>query len=250
MNSNLVSIITPSYNSKRFIKETIDSVLNQSYKDYEMIIVDDCSTDDSYEYIKSIVPDDRFKVFQLEANSGPAAARNFALDKAQGRFVAFLDSDDLWSQDKLKKQIEFMSVNNYVFSYTNYELMSEQGTLLGKVVKCPSNIGFRGYMKNTIIGCLTVIIDRKKVKPFRMPSLRTSQDMATWGDIMRTNGIKAHCLNLNLAQYRIVNTSNTSNKVKAARHVWNIYRNYYKFGLLTSSWYFINYSFNAVWKRL
>ncbi|GAL12368.1 putative N-acetylgalactosaminyl-diphosphoundecaprenol glucuronosyltransferase [Vibrio astriarenae] len=250
MSSVLVSIITPSYNSKRYIKETIDSVLNQSFESYEMIIVDDCSTDGSYEYIKSIVPDERFKVLKLDENSGPAVARNLALKNAQGKYLAFLDSDDLWAKNKLEEQISFMARNNYAFTFTNYELINECGASLGKVIKSPSSVDFDEYMKNTIIGCLTVVIDRDKVKSFSMPNLRTSQDMVTWGDIMRTNNIRAYCLKLNLARYRIVGNSNTSNKIKSACHVMNVYNKYYRFGLFKSTWLFLHYAFNALRKRV
>ncbi|HIF9294997.1 TPA: glycosyltransferase family 2 protein [Photobacterium damselae] len=250
INNEMVSIITPSYKSKVFIKNTINSVYNQHYSNFEMIIVDDCSPDGSAEYIESILPDERFKLIKLKENIGAANARNVAIEKAQGRYIAFLDSDDLWYPEKLEKQIKFMQENNVAFSYTSYELIDESGIKLDKKIKSISNINFNDYMKNTIIGCLTVMIDRDKVKPFLMPNLRSSHDMALWGDIMKNNDIKAYGISDVLSSYRLVSTSNTANKKKAAKEVWNVYREYFKFNFIKSSWFFINYAIHAILKRL
>lgn len=246
----LISIITPSYKSKLFITDTIQSVHNQTYNNYEMIIVDDCSPDGSAEYIENILPDERFKLIKLKENIGAANARNVAIEKAQGRYIAFLDSDDLWYPEKLEKQIKFMQENNVAFSYTSYDLIDESGIKLDKKIKSISNINFNDYMKNTIIGCLTVMIDRDKVKPFLMPNLRSSHDMALWGDIMKNNDIKAYGMSDVLSSYRLVSTSNTANKKKAAKEVWNVYREYFKFNFIKSSWFFINYAIHAILKRL
>lgn len=246
----IVSIITPSYKSKRFIKKTIDSVHIQSYEKYEMIIVDDYSPDCSADYIESILPDDRFKLIRLNKNVGAAEARNVAIQQAKGKYIAFLDSDDLWYPEKLEKQINFMQDNELDFSYTSYDLINESGDKLNKVVKSVTSINFNEYMKNTIIGCLTVMIDRDKVKPFLMPNLRSSHDMALWGDIMRNNDIKAYGMPDVLSSYRLVSTSNTANKKKAAKEVWNVYRGYFKFNIMKSSWFFIHYAINAILKRL
>lgn len=246
----IVSIITPSYKSKKYIKETIDSVQKQSFHKYEMIIVDDCSPDESADYIESILPDERFKLIRLETNVGAAEARNVAIRQAKGKYIAFLDSDDLWYPEKLEKQIKFMQNNELAFSYTSYDLINESGDKLNKVIKSVTSINFDGYMKNTIIGCLTVMIDRSKVKPFLMPNLRSSHDMALWGDIMKNNDIKAYGMSDVLSSYRLVSTSNTANKKKAAKEVWNVYREYFKFNCIKSSWFFINYAIHAILKRL
>ncbi|KAB1515172.1 glycosyltransferase family 2 protein [Photobacterium damselae subsp. damselae] len=250
MDDCLVSIITPSFKSKDFIKDTINSVYHQVYSNFEMIIVDDFSSDKSADYIESILPDERFKLIRLEKNIGAAEARNIAIGKAQGRYIAFLDSDDLWYPEKLEKQIKFMQNNELAFSYTSYDLINESGDKLNKVVKSVTSINFNGYMKNTIIGCLTVMIDRSKVKPFLMPNLRSSHDMALWGDIMKNNDIKAYGMSDVLSSYRLVSTSNTANKKKAAKEVWNVYREYFKFNFIKSSWFFINYAIHAILKRL
>lgn len=250
MNRCIISIITPSFKSSLYIEKTILSVLNQSYQFFEMIIVDDSSPDNSADYIDSILPDDRFKLIRLNENVGAAEARNIALKQAKGKYIAFLDSDDLWYPEKLEKQIKFMQDNELAFSYTSYDLINESGDKLNKVVKSVSSINFNGYMKNTIIGCLTVMIDRSKVKPFLMPNLRSSHDMALWGDIMRNNDIKAYGMPDILSSYRLVSTSNTANKKKAAKEVWKVYRDYFEFNIIRSSWFFINYAINAILKRL
>ena len=248
MNS-LVSIITPSYNSKRFIKETINSVLMQTYQNWEMIIVDDKSQDDSVEYIKNLIKDDnRIKLIALENNVGAAMARNKALEVAKGKYIAFLDSDDVWLPNKLDTQLKFMQKNNYAFSFSSYIPFSEDSLIEYKIISAPKELDYIQYCKNTIIGCLTVIIDKEKVGDFRMPNIRSSHDMALWLLILK-RGFKAYGLNEVLAKYRLVSTSNTSKKSKAAKEVWDVYRKVEKLSIVKSLWYFVNYAFNALKKR-
>ena len=251
MQNNLVSIITPVYNASKFIEETIKSVQSQTYKEWEIILVDDCSTDNSYEIInKYSKNDERIKYIKLEKNSGAAVARNTAIANANGKYIAFLDSDDIWYDNKLEKQISFMKDKNIGFSFTSYELMSEDGELLNKTINVPSKIDYNKYLKNTIIGCLSVIIDKDKIGDFRMPNIRANQDMATWLYIMRDRNCVAYGLNECLAKYRLVNGSITNNKVKAAKSVWNVYRNIENLSLIKSSYVFVGYAINAVLKRL
>jgi len=247
--NNLVSIITPSYNSKRFIKETIDSVLNQTYQNWEMIIVDDKSKDDSVEYIKSLIQNEsRIKLIALENNVGAAMARNKALEFATGRYIAFLDSDDIWLSNKLDTQLKFMQDNDYAFTFSSYIPFSEDGLIEYRIINVPKELDYSQYCKNTIIGCLTVIIDKKKVGDFRMPNIRSSHDMALWLLILK-RGFKAYGLNEVLAKYRLVSTSNTAKKSKAAKEVWDVYRKVEQLSIMKSSWYFVNYVYNALKKR-
>jgi len=246
----LVSIITPSYKSKRFISDTINSLVAQTITDFEVLIVDDASPDGSADYIESIIPDNRFNLIRLKHNVGAAEARNVALNKAKGRFVAFLDSDDIWHSNKLDKQLAFMNENNVAFSFTAYEVIDENGGVVKNKINVPSNINRSEYLGNTIIGCLTVIIDRDKLsKELKMPNLRSSHDMALWADVLE-DVYEAHGLNEVLASYRLVGTSNTSNKFRAAKEVWSVYRGYLKLNILSSMVYFIKYSVNALIKRL
>jgi len=148
----LVSIITANYNAQKFIADTIESVLVQTYKNWEMIIVDDCSSDDSY-----MQQDKRIKLIELKNNSGAAIARNQAIEKAQGRYIAFLDSDDIWEKEKLKEQLLFMQKHNYAFTYTNYNLIDENNKRYGNTFYAKPNSTYNDLLKTCSIGCLTVI---------------------------------------------------------------------------------------------
>ncbi len=248
--NNLVSIITPSYNSEKFIKETIDSVISQTYHNWEMIIVDDKSKDDSVSYIKDLIEEEnRIKLIVLDVNAGAAKARNKALEVVKGRYIAFLDSDDIWMDNKLEKQLDFMQKNDYAFAFTAYIPFSEDGTEEYSVISVPLEIDYSGYCKNTIIGCLTVMIDKEKTGDFKMPNIKSSHDMALWLLIMK-RGFKAYGLNEVLAKYRLVSTSNTSKKYKAVTDVWKVYREIEKISLIKSVWYFMHYMFNAIKKRI
>ena len=248
--SDLISIITPCYNSSKFINECVNSVLLQSYCNWELLLVDDCSNDNSKELLLNIEKkDERIKVTFLDNNIGAANARNVAIQKAKGKYIAFLDSDDSWDSMKLEKQISFMVQNDIAFSFTSYQSISENGLDIISVIEAPCKMTYNNYLKNTIIGCLTVIIDREKVGDFEMPSIRSSHDMALWLLIMK-RGFVAYGFNENLANYRIVSSSNTSSKWDAAKDVWRVYRNLEKLSFFYSIWCFLNYAFNAVIKRI
>lgn len=247
-NKPLVSIVTPSYNSEALIGETIQSILNQTYTNWELIIVDDCSSDQTVDIIKEYT-DERIQLHILEQNSGAAVARNHAIKKATGKYLAFLDSDDLWTEDKLEKQVRFMQTNDWAFSFTGYELMNEEGILMNKYVPVPYVMNYHTLMKNTIIGCLTVMLDREKIGDQYMPNIRAGQDTAFWLQLLK-QGFTAYGINEPLAHYRIGSHSISSNKWKAAKRTWRIYREIEQLSVIRSTWYFINYSWNAVKKRL
>ncbi|MCT4593972.1 MAG: glycosyltransferase [Anaeromicrobium sp.] len=248
--SILISIITPVYNSERFLKKTIQYVQKQTYTNWEMIVVDDCSIDNSERIIRDIMEKDhRIKYIKLEKNSGAAIARNTAIEKAKGRFIAFLDSDDLWEYNKLETQLKFMLENNIAFSFTSYSFIDEDGKELNKVVRVPKKINYEELLKNTIIHCFTVMIDKDKVGDFRMPLVRKGQDFATWLSILK-KGFYAYGINIHLGKYRIVNNSLSSNKLKALKRTWNIYRNVEKLSFIKSTYVFIFYCINAIRKRL
>jgi len=173
MKNNLISIITPSYKSEKFITETIESVLTQYYHNWEMIIVDDFSSDNSNIIIEKYCKQDhRIRLIKLEKNSGPAVARNKAIKEAKGRYIAFLDADDLWYPQKLEKQIQFMSDNNYELTYTNYETMNEDGKNLNNIIKSPSKLNYKQLLKANKIGCLSAIYDTHKIGKVYMPLIK------------------------------------------------------------------------------
>jgi teichuronic acid biosynthesis glycosyltransferase TuaG len=246
--NKLVSIITPSYNSAKFIKQCIESVIAQTYTNWEMLIVDDYSDDNSLQILKKY-NDKRIQLIELDKNVGASESRNVAIRKAKGKYIAFLDSDDLWEPQKLEKQISFMETEDIAFSFSTYQPMSDDELKLYSIIHAPKIVTYSSYLKKTIIGCLTVIIDREKTGGFEMPNIRSSHDMALWLLIMR-RGFDAYGLDENLARYRIVSTSNTANKWRAAKDVWMVYRQFEKLSFLYSFWCFLNYAFNAIIKRI
>ncbi len=249
-NNNLVSIITPCYNASKFVADTIQSVQEQTYGNLEMIIVDDCSTDNSVDIIRQYAQnDERIKLIASKTKLGAAKARNLAIKNASGAYIAFLDSDDKWGKDKLERQISFMKREKCAFSFSEYYLMTEDGHKTGKIIKVPKQIDYKHYLSNTIIGCLTVMIDRNMTGDFEMPAIKSSHDMACWLLILR-RGFVAYGLQECLAGYRIVSTSNTANKIKAAKDVWRVYRDIEKLSFLFSVKCFIGYAFNAIKKRM
>lgn len=247
---NKVSIVMPSFNAAKFIAASIQSVIDQTYSNWELLITDDCSKDDTVKIVEQyLVKDDRIKLFSTGKNSGPACARNKSLENATGKYIAFLDSDDIWVSNKLEMQINFMKEKNIAFSFSSYSIMKEDGIQTGNTINVPKVIGYYGYLFNTIIGCLTVVIDREKTGNFMMPNIRSSQDMALWLLIMK-RGFKAYGLQEPLAYYRLVSTSNTAKKWKAAKDVWKVYREIEHLNPIYSAVCFMGYAINAIIKRL
>lgn len=240
----LVSIITPVYNSEKYIGDTIKSVLAQKHTDWEMIIADDCSKDNTVEVVKQFT-DPRIKYFKLKKNSGAAIARNEALEKAQGKYIAFLDADDMWKPEKLEKQLNFMMENRIGFSFTGYEILREGGN---KIIKPPQKLNYSQFMKNTIIGTLTVMINTDIVGEIRLVNVKKDHDSMTWAKLLRKGHI-AYGLNESLAYYRKLEGSISNNKLKAARNHWNNCRNIEKLSLLKCLYYFFFYGINAVKKH-
>jgi len=228
-----VSIITPTYNSEQFIKETLESIIAQTYTNWELLITDDCSKDGTFvllqEYSKI---DKRIKVFQLENNSGPGVARNNSIKQATGRFIAFCDSDDQWKPDKLEKQTKFMLDNDLALSYSNYDMIDEEGNNIGKV-KAPKKINYKTMLRNNYIGCLTAMYDTEKVGKVYMPNIRKRQDWALWLAILKKTD-EAQGLMESLAIYRNHYNSISTNKIKLIRYNYAIYKEVEKFSTLKS----------------
>lgn len=217
-----VSVIIPVFNSAKFIKDTLTSIIKQSYKDIEIILVDDCSTDNSAHIIKEFTEQyDNIVYHRLSHNQGAAVARNTALQLATGRYVAFLDSDDLWCEDKLERQLDFMNKKDAAMSCTAMDTINENGTPSGSIRNVKGQIGYNLLLKNTMIATSTVIIDRNKTGNFTMPLRRGGQDYATWLSLMR-NGTVCHGLDIILTHYRISAHSLSSNKWKSVKQVWQI----------------------------
>lgn len=244
--NTLVSIIIPCYNSSKFISQTIESVLNQTHQNWEMIIVDDCSTDNSIqiitEYIKN---DERIKLIKLEKNSGPAIARNKATEEAKGRYIAFLDSDDVWLPKKLEVQLKFMAENNILVCYSSYSLINEAGNEIGLFIT-EERATYDKLLRTNFIGNLTAIYDAENIGKQYTDNVRR-QDYALWLKILKLTDQAGGILDP-LAKYRIHNKSVSSNKIKAASWQWNIYRNVEKITLIKSMYYFMHYAYYGFFK--
>lgn len=210
---DLVSIIMPSYNTGRFIAETVNSVIAQTYENWELIIVDDCSTDNTDDVVSQFLSDERIKYIKNEQNSGAAVSRNRALREAKGKWIAFLDSDDLWHGEKLEKQISFMESNGYHFSYTNYSEIDEESKPLGKSVTGPKKITKTGMYNYCWPGCLTVMYDAETVGLIQIADIKKNNDYAMWLQVCKK--AKCYLLNEDLGSYRKRRGSISNHSYKA-----------------------------------
>lgn len=243
-----VSIIMPAYNAAITIKQAISSVIEQEFEDWELIIVDDYSSDETFSIAESFEQTDhRVRVVGLSNNGGPAKARNEALKLATGRYVAFLDSDDLWLPEKLARQIRFMQEGEIGFSYTCYRRFRETPDCCGPLINVPASLNYQQILANTAVACLTVVIDRKYCGDFYFKDVR-HEDYALWLAILK-RGVLAVALQEDLARYRIGSASLTQNKFKSALWVWKIYRNVENLSLRMSIRYFTVYAWNALKKH-
>jgi len=244
----LVSIIMPTYNSEHTLQASVNSVLQQTYTNWELLITDDCSTDSTLKIIESFLNDDcRIKLFRLHSNSGAGVARNNSIRYSEGRFVAFLDSDDLWHKDKLEKQVQFMLDRNFALTYTQYIKVDSNMSFLG-AIHPPLNVSYSNLLKSNVIGCLTAMYDTKLLGKVFMPTIRKRQDMALWLKILERIDY-AWCLPEELAYYMVGHDSLSSNKMKIITTQWRFYRQYLHFNILKSAWYFSFYAFYAFKKH-
>ena len=247
MDKEKVSIIVPMYNAEKFIGKTIESVLSQTYENWEMLIMNDVSTDNSLavvnEYVKK---DDRIKVLNTEKNMGVVKGRNHLIDLANGKFIAFLDADDYWHSQKLEKQIQFMKEKNAGISCTEYTRVKENDEKINEVV-IKSEISYTDMLKNNYLGCLTVMYDVEKVGKRYFKELEKNEDYVLWLEIVKD--VKTiFGLKENLAYYRVLDNSRSSNKAKTAKVRWEIYRKVEKLPFLNSVYYFLHYAVRAVLK--
>lgn len=232
----LVSIIMPCYNAADYIKASIDSVVAQTYRNWELIIVDDCSTDISPEIIRQQT-DSRIRMIENSANCGAAVSRNKAIEAAAGRWIAFLDSDDLWEQDKLSKQLQFMTQADAPFSFTHYSVLNNRDEWVTDFTPAKDVYSYTTILKHCYIGCSTVIYDRERLGKVYMPAdAAKREDFACWLSILRS-GVNATCFHECLTTYRVHSNSVSSNKFKMARYQWNVYRKTEKLSWLRSLYY-------------
>lgn len=247
--SETVSIIVPVYNAQRCISDTIMSVKRQTYTDWELWLVDDGSTDATMDIMADHVCDN-IHVISNDEGKGAASARNCGVNHSSGRYVAFLDADDLWREDKLAKQIDFMHKTQAAFSFTGYEFADENGKGLGTIVKVPAKMHYKDAIKNTTIFTSTVIFDMSKLtkEDIHMPNV-VSEDSATWWKVLK-KGYTAFGLDEALTLYRRMGKSLSSNKLEAIRRIWYLYRKVEHLNIFYSAYCFCFWAIRAVIRRV
>ncbi|MCC5795196.1 MAG: glycosyltransferase family 2 protein [Chromatiales bacterium] len=240
----LVSVIMPAHNAESTLDHAIRSVRAQTYEAWELLIVDDLSSDRTADIARDHAAiDPRVQLVRLEENRGPAGARNAALERAKGRFVAFLDADDYWLPAKLTLQVEFMSQNDIGFSYTMYRRIRAGDSGSGRLIELPSRLVYEDLLKNTAIACSTAMIDRQKAPPIVFPLIR-HEDYALWLRLLR-EGMVAYCLAEDLACYRESSNSVSGNKLRSALWVWRVYRQAEGLTVPKAAWCLTNYAWRA-----
>ncbi len=246
MKTALVSIITPCFNSEKFIAETIRSVQNQTHENWEMIIVDDCSTDQTVTIIRQFAAtENRIRFFQLEKNSGAGIAREMALLSAKGDYISFLDADDLWKPLKLEKQLQFLKENKLPFTFSFYDCIDEVGNSLNKRVEAPLNLSYVQLFFCNYVGNLTGIYEVNYFGKIAISSSRKRQDWIVWLTILKKIR-KAKPVPESLALYRIRNNSLSASKVDLLKHNFSVYRNFHGFNYLASLFIMIGFLFTQL----
>lgn len=257
--NEMVSIIVPVYNAEKFIRETIDCVRGQSYQDWELLLVEDSSTDHTMDVMTAYleeIRDNRIRLVKREINSledkrfGAAKARNLGISLARGRYIAYLDADDRWREDKLELELAFLKEKRAGFVFSGYEFGDEEARGTGKVVHVPEELNYRQALANTTIFSSTVMMDTKKIGKslMEMPYIK-SEDTACWWKILRS-GVTACGLDENLVIYRRAGRTLSSNKLEAIRRIWNLYRHAEGLSVAASAWYFVFWAFRAVKRRV
>jgi len=250
---NIVSVITPVYNGSVFIRETADSLKNQTFKDYEWVIIDDCSTDNTREICRELADgDSRIKLLFLEQNSGPIIARNRGMDKATGRYIAFLDADDLWTPDKLEKQLTFMKKQNAPLSYTSFRKIDMESRVVSRFrIPVPPKISYKKLIASNCIPASSAMFDRKIVGEMRQdPTTPVSKDdFFFWLEMLKKFGTGMGMKD-DLFRLRVYKESITGNKMAMAKRHWRMYRDIFGFSIPTTIRYYMIYSVKGLIKYL
>jgi teichuronic acid biosynthesis glycosyltransferase TuaG len=247
--NKVVSVIIPVYNAEKFIGKTLDSVLNQTYQKIEIIIVDDCSIDHSQRIINNYCKIyQNIKYLRLSKNAGVAVARNKGIDMAIGRYIAFLDSDDIWSEYKIEKQVKLMERKNAALSFTAIEIINEDDVVIKGKRNIAEEIDYKYLLKNTLIATSSAVIDRRLSGDFQISVSNKGEDYATWLYLMR-HGSKAHGINEALVKYRKHSKSLSSNKLRSMKIVWNVQVKKEKIHVLPATYNTLCFAFNAFKKH-
>lgn len=249
-NQPLISIIVPIFNAEKFLTETVQTVLDQTYKNWELLLINDCSADNSEVIAKKFLKDKRINWVNLKKNSGAALSRNKGIELARGEYIAFIDADDLWKKDKLEKQLLFMQKNNCAFSFTSYEFADENGKPNGKKAIVPNRLSYKQALKNTTIFTSTVMININKLskEDIEMPNV-PSEDTATWWNILKKIDF-AYGIPKIYSYYRRSKNTLSSSKTTAIKRIWFLYRKVEKLNIFRSFYYFCFYALNATRRRI
>jgi len=233
----LVSIVMPACNAEKQISESVQSVVSQTFPHWELLIIDDGSTDSTRLIARNFESKDpRIRLIGLQKNQGVAHARSVGIASSTGRYLAFLDSDDLWLPLKLERQVEFMKRRGIAFSFTEYRAIGREGQL-GPRTRVPEKVDYNDLLKGNVIGCLTVMIDRSIIGPFAIPRIDHAEDFATWLQILK-QGYTAWGIKEDLARYRLSPASLSANKFRAVLRTWGLYREVEQLPTIKASWYF------------
>jgi glycosyltransferase involved in cell wall biosynthesis len=246
----LVSIITPVYNAARWLPETLASVRAQTLADWEQILVDDGSSDDSVAIVEAAAAvDARFRLLHAPRNEGPSKARNLALEAARGRFIAFLDADDLWLPEKLARSVEMMTEHGYGFIYHDYRHISHDGAMIGALIRGPEELNLRSLHTRRGTGsCLSVVLDRWRIDGFRFPGgyRHLHEDFCGWLSLIQ-KGYTGHRLAADLGRYRLSAKSRSANKLVGAMETWRIYRRISRLSFPRAALWWTEYAWNDFW---
>ena len=241
--NSVVSIILPNYNSYPFIKKTIKSIIDQSYENWKLFLVDDCSNKKTRTLLKKLKNNKKIKIYWLKKNRGAGYCRNFALKKINSKYIAFIDSDDLWKKNKLKNQINFMKKNDYQFTYTNYETFGDKN----KKINNPKKLSYSSFIKNTSIATSTMMIKRKKINDIKFTNTKICEDYYFKCKLLKKVNF-AFCLNQYLTKYRVRKNSLQSNNLKNFYWIWKINRDYNKLSFLNNLLSLLFISLNSLKK--
>jgi len=246
-NNILISVVMPNYNGHRFVEQAIDSVLSQTYENFELLVVDDCSNDDSVSLIKhKAQSDSRIRVIALEHNAGVANARNVGIREAKGEYIALLDNDDLWTEDKLERQLALAQKGADIV-YCSYDFIDEQNNSIKKPFVVPQQTNFDKMLASSVISCSTSFIKSKLMRAHPFNPDFYHEDYVLWMELLRVCPT-AYGDQKVLMHYRQVTGSRSNKKGNAAKERWNTYRNALKLNAVTSAWAFVRYAVNGVMK--
>ncbi|WP_260674162.1 glycosyltransferase family 2 protein [Comamonas aquatica] len=239
----------PAFNSEKYIKNSIESVLNQTYKNIELIVIDDGSSDKTIDIIEKFqLLDKRLILIKNNSNLGVAKSRNIGVKNSKGRFIAFLDSDDLWDSKKLEIQIKLMLTNNWSFTYTLYRMIDHKGNII-KNIKAPKKLNYADLLKTCYIGCLTAVYDTEVFGRFLMPTSNQREDYLTWLQLLKIIPHAFRVSNIPLASYRIHPHQSSRKKLSMAMENWKIYKNIENLGTARAIYYFLCYATNGLIRK-